>query len=169
MSPTSNLRTDRLFLFTPKVGDENRVFEILSNPETNQHNPSGPMKDLVQAQERVSHWINDWSVHGIGYWCIRTLDDPNIIGVSGVRITEWSNRQVLNLYYRFTPVVWGKGYATEVAKEAIKVANHHFPTLPVIIRTRPTNISSIRVAERLGLTRRADLDTAEHIVYTSIW
>lgn len=82
---------------------------------------------------------------------------------------EWSGRQVLNLYYRYGPESWGKGYATEVAREAIKVANIHLPELPVIARTRPTNVSSMRVAERVGLIRRPDLDTSEHVVYVTWW
>jgi len=38
----------------------------------------------------------------------------------------------------------------------------------VIARTRPTNIASIRTAERAGLVRRPDLDT-EHIVFALGW
>jgi ribosomal-protein-alanine N-acetyltransferase len=169
LSPFALVRTERLILRTPRPGDESAVFTIHSNPETNQHNPAGPMKDLKEAQERISEWIDDWSVHGIGYWCVSTLDDPKVIGVSGVRVMEWSGRQVLNLYYRYSPDSWGKGYATEVAREAIKAANTSLPELPVIARTRPTNVSSMRVAERVGLVRRPDLDTSEHIVYASRW
>ncbi|WP_157076289.1 GNAT family N-acetyltransferase [Alicyclobacillus kakegawensis] len=168
-SPFALVRTDRLILRTPRHGDESAVFAIHANPETNQHNPAGPMRDLTEAQECISQWIDDWSVHGIGYWCVSTLDDPQIIGVSGVRVMEWSGRQVLNLYYRFAPDAWGKGYATEVAREDVKVANSYLPGLPVIARTRSTNLSSMRVAERVGLVRRPDLDTSEHVMYATWW
>jgi RimJ/RimL family protein N-acetyltransferase len=169
ISPFALVRTDRLILRLPRLEDENAIFAIHANPETNQHNPAGPMKDLTEAQERISQWIGDWSAHGIGYWCISTLNDPQVIGVSGVRVMEWSGRQVLNLYYRYAPDAWGKGYAAEVAKEAVKAAKIHLPELPVVARTRPTNISSMRVAERAGLVRRTDLDTAEHVVYAIGW
>lgn len=127
------------------------------------------MQSLTEAQERIKDWITDWSVHGIGYWCISTLTDPQVIGVSGVRVMAWSGRQVLNLYYRYAPVAWGKGYAIEVAKEAVKAASALLPELPVVARIRPTNAPSIRVAERLGLVRRPDLDTSEHLVYATGW
>lgn len=168
-SPFAIVRTGRLILRAPTLSDIHDVLGIHADPETNRHNPAGPMKDLREAQERISQWMNDWSMHGIGYWCVASLDNPQIIGVSGVRVMEWSGRQVLNLYYRFAPKAWGKGYATEVAKEAIRVANRHLPQLPVVVRTRPTNIASMRVAERIGLTRRPDLDTTEHVVYASWW
>lgn len=168
-SPHALVRTDRLILRQPRLEDEQAIFVIHANPEANQHNPAGPMKSLGEAQERISQWISDWSVYGIGYWCISTLNEPQVIGVSGVRVMECSGRQVLNLYYRFVLDSWGKGYATEVAKEAVKAANSLLPALPVVARTRPTNMPSIRVAEQAGLVRRTDLDTAEHVVYAIGW
>ncbi len=126
------------------------------------------MKDLDEARERITEWIDDWSQYGIGYWCVATLNDTKVIGVSGVRVMEWSGRQILNLYYRYGREAWGKGYATEVAKEALKAAQSCRPDLPVVVRTRPTNIPAMRVAERIGLERRPDLDT-EHVVYALRW
>lgn len=169
ISPFAFIRTDRLVLRPPSVGDEKAIFAIHADPETNRHNPGGPMKDLAEAGECLAQWINDWSVHGIGYWCVATANNPEIIGVSGVRVTEWAGRNVLNLYYRFAPETWGKGYATEAAKEAVKAARILMPALPVVARTRPTNLSSMRVAERVGLIRRPDLDTTEHVVYVIGW
>lgn len=107
--------------------------------------------------------------HGIGYWFVSTLDSPQVIGVSGVRVMEWSGKQVLNLYYRYGPEVWGQGYATELASQALQVAHEHLPELPVIARVRPNNFSSRQVAERVGLLRRPDLDAPEHVVYVSWW
>ncbi|MHB1953528.1 GNAT family N-acetyltransferase [Alicyclobacillus sp. ALC3] len=168
-SPFGCIQTNRLVLRIPRLDDSADVFAIHGNPETNRHNPAGPMKDLVEAKERITGWIRDWADDGIGYWRVTELDGAQVIGVSGVRVMEWSGRQVLNLYYRYGPAAWGKGYATEVASEAIEVAQEYFPELPVIARTRPTNLSSMKVAERVGLVRRLDLDTNEHVVFASWW
>ncbi|MCL6625706.1 GNAT family N-acetyltransferase [Alicyclobacillus shizuokensis] len=172
MSTTSRLalvRTDRLILRMPRPGDAASVFVIHGDPVTNRHNPAGPMTDMAEAQECISQWIDDWSVNGIGYWCVSTLRNPRVIGVGGVRVMKWSGRSVLNLYYRFAPDAWGKGHATEVAREAIRLADIHLPDLPVVVRTRPTNLPALQVAERVGLPRRPDLDTDEHVVYASWW
>lgn len=142
-SPFSYIKTNRLVLRPPHLEDAPDVLVIHGNPETNRHNPAGPMKDLVAAKERITEWIRDWDNHGIGYWCVMELDGAQVIGVSGVRVMEWSGRQVLNLYYRYGPNAWGKGYATEVASAAVKIANQHLPELPVIAQTRPANHSSI--------------------------
>ncbi|WP_429726406.1 GNAT family N-acetyltransferase [Alicyclobacillus sendaiensis] len=102
-------------------------------------------------------------------WCVALQDDSEIIGVSGVRVIEWSGRHVLNLYYRFVPSAWGKGYAVEVGQEAMRVAETYFSHMPIVVRTRPTNKSAMRVAEKLSLTRFTNLDTPEHVVYASWW
>lgn len=165
-SPFALLQTPRLILRAPVPGDAAAVLAIHADPETNRHNPSGPMQSLTEAQARVRDWISDWSEHGLGYWCVSTLTQPqDVIGVSGVRVMEWSGRQVLNLYYRFAPEAWGKGYAAEVASEAVRAAGALLPELPVVARIRPTNASSMRVAERAGLVRRPHLDTPEHLIY----
>ncbi len=75
---------------------------------------------------------------------------------------------MLNLYYRFTPSAWGKGYATELARTAVALAREHLPQWPVIALTRVENTASIRTAERAGLLRRSDLDT-EHVVFALGW
>ncbi|WDL95907.1 GNAT family N-acetyltransferase [Alicyclobacillus sp. ALC3] len=166
----SNMRvqTERLVLRIPCLEDTADVFSIHSNPETNNHNPAGPMKHLDEARERVAGWVNDWTRNGIGYWTVIEGLHNKVIGVSGVRVMEWSGRKILNLYYRYGPEAWGKGYATEVAQEALRAAQSYQPDLPIVSRTRPTNVPAMRVAERIGLHRRPDLDT-EHAVYVSRW
>lgn len=57
-SPLALIRTDRLVLRTPYRDDAPAVFSIHANPETNQHNPAGPMKDLSEAEQRITEWIN---------------------------------------------------------------------------------------------------------------
>lgn len=167
-NPYVRIQTDRLILRKPCLDDIENVFSIHSNPETNHHNPGGPMKDLDVARERVVEWIDDWTKYGIGYWSVIEQLHEKVIGISGVRMMEWSGRTILNLYYRYDPEAWGKGYATEAAKEALKAVQSSQSELPVVARTRPTNTSAMRVAERIGLQRRPDLDT-EHVVYVSRW
>jgi [ribosomal protein S5]-alanine N-acetyltransferase len=160
--------TERLMLRRPRPTDGTAMFAIHGDPATNQYNPNGPDPDLATSEETLRFWCQHWKEYGFGYWAVTIPQSANIIGFGGVRHLVWRDRDVLNLYYRFTPSSWGQGYATELAQAAVALARKHLSQWPVIARTRTENIASIRTAERAGLLRRPDLDT-EHIVFAHGW
>lgn len=58
---------------------------------------------------------------------------------------------VWNLDYRFADDVHGRGYATELAREALRHAERVAPDLPVIAYLDEHNAASERVAQKLGM------------------
>ncbi|WFE40151.1 GNAT family N-acetyltransferase [Micromonospora sp. WMMD998] len=48
-------------------------------------------------------------------------------------------RDVLNLFYRLDPAVWGDGVAGEAATAVARWADTHRPGVPVAARIRPAN------------------------------
>lgn len=160
--------TQRLILRRLRVGDGSAMFAVHGDPATNLYNPAGPHPDVATSEEMLRQCLQHWQVYGFGYWAVTLPQEENIIGFGGVEHVVWRHRDVLNLYYRFTPGAWGKGYATELARTAVALAREHLPPWPVIARTRVENIASIRTAERAGLLRRPDLDT-EHVVFALGW
>ncbi|MFP3441698.1 GNAT family N-acetyltransferase, partial [Pantoea sp. SIMBA_133] len=83
-----------------------------SDPRTNQFRPSGPMKNIEEAIENINGWQLEWDTYGFGYWMVTLPNDPEVIGVGGIKSIRWRDRDVLNLYYRFSPTAWGNGYAS---------------------------------------------------------
>ncbi len=116
----------------------------------------------------MQRWLSDWQDDGYGYWAVILPSVKEVIGFGGVSRMHWRDRDVLNLYYRFTPSAWGQGYATEMAQTAVSLARTHLPQLPIVARIRDINVPSKRVAERAGLQRRPDLDT-EHVIFALGW
>lgn len=168
----ADARTARLSLRCPLAEDSAGVYRIEGDPATNRHNPDGPDPDLAASERRVAAWLQNWAEDGLGYWVIRlAADGPDsaIIGVGGLRYLPWGERHILNLYYRFMPSAWGHGYATEMAREAIRMACAYLPELPIVARIRRQNAPSLAVAVRAGLVRQPDLDTAEHLIYALGW
>lgn len=163
-----NVQTERLILRRPRPEDGPAMFAIHGDPETFRYSPRDPDPDLSTSEEDLRRWLQNWEEDGYGYWAVTLLEVEDVIGFGGIRRFAWRDRDVLNLYYRFTPAAWGHGYASEMARKAVSMARRHLPQFPVVARTRTANIPSIRTAEKAGLQRRPDLDT-EHVIFALGW
>jgi ribosomal-protein-alanine N-acetyltransferase len=159
------VRTARLILRRPRKDDSAARFRIHGDPATHRYSPASLDPDQATSDLYLREWLQQWAQDGFGYWAVILPANAEIIGFGGVRRMVWRDRDILNLYYRFTPSAWGHGYATEVAREAVRLARAHLPMLPIVARVRAANIPSIKTAERAGLARRPDLDTTDHLVY----
>lgn len=156
------------------------MFRIHGDPRTNVNNPSGPDRDRGASRGRLDEWMEHWQQHGFGY-CTVQLAEPRtghavrgtVVGFSGVRHETWRGVPVLNLYYRFSPEHWGRGYATEVARHAVAWATATRPHLPVVARTKPENVGSQRTAESAGLVRRPEIEgddgTGHAVILVNRW
>ena len=164
------LTTPRLVLRRPTADDLARLFEIHSDPETYRHLPNHAMSHLDQAAERLAHWTEHWTAYDFGYAVVELAAERTTIGYAGLFHHTLADRPVLNLYYRFDPVSWGHGYATEAAEAVLAWARVHRPELPVTARVATTNAASIALAERVGLTRQDvtdPTDPIEHLIFSS--
>jgi ribosomal-protein-alanine N-acetyltransferase len=162
------VRTERLVLRRLQSGDGPAMFAIHGDPETFRYSPRSPDPDLSTSEKDLRRWLRGWENDGYGYWAVTLPGKLDVIGFGGISRFVFRDRNALNLYYRFTPAAWNHGYASEMARTAVTLARTHLPQLPVVARTRPANIASIRTAEKAGLQRRPDLDT-EHIVLALGW
>jgi RimJ/RimL family protein N-acetyltransferase len=163
------VRTERLALRRPNAGDAIAFFRVDGNPEANRFNPDGPAPDLAASKARLREWLQQWQEDGFGYWALAVPPDSAVLGFGGVRRIIWQDQVVLNLYYKLQPAIWRHGYATELTRTAVSLAQTYLPHLPIIARTRLENRASQRTAERAGLLRRPDLDTAEHVIFAIGW
>jgi RimJ/RimL family protein N-acetyltransferase len=146
-----DLDTERLSLRALRESDRRAMVELDTDARTNLFNPHPPSPG--EADEKFGKWLRHWSDHGYGYVAITETGSDEIIGIGGVQTRELQGEKVLNLYYRFRPEAWGKGYATEMAMAVVAWAERELSTLPVVISVNVANGRSLRVAERLGFRK----------------
>jgi [ribosomal protein S5]-alanine N-acetyltransferase len=61
------------------------------------------------------HWLR----FGFGYWVVRRRDSATPTGFCGIKVMQLNDSDVVNLFYRFDPAVWGNGLASEAASAVI--------------------------------------------------
>ena len=155
------LLTARLSLRRPVAPDIDTIYRIHSDPQACAHNRSDMLATRSEAEHLFRRWDEHWQRHGFGYWVIHTRDGHRpeaILGFCGLKLMQFNDTAVLNLFYRLDPPAWGNGVATEAAAAVVAWATAHVPGRRVIARVRPDNVASARVAARAGLSRAAHLD-----------
>ncbi|HTB46283.1 MAG TPA: GNAT family N-acetyltransferase [Acetobacteraceae bacterium] len=79
------------------------------------------------------------------------------VGLSWVRFTE-SFTPAVEVAWRLHPRFWGQGYATEAARAAIEDGFTRVGLPEIVALTALGNHASMRVMERLGMTRTIEFD-----------
>ncbi|WP_341521458.1 GNAT family N-acetyltransferase [Pseudomonas sp. G.S.17] len=144
--------TARLVVRPPTADDLESLFTIYGDPATHQFNPSGPLRDLGQAEALLHVWLKHWEDKGYGQWAISTCEAPqNLIGFGGLDARMYVDVERLNLGYRFAATAWGKGYATELSQAALDYGFEELGLNEVFAVVRPNHSASIRVLEKIGM------------------
>jgi [ribosomal protein S5]-alanine N-acetyltransferase len=142
-----------LHLRPPQAADIESVMRIHGDPRTNQFNPSGPAT-AKQASDLLAAWLAHWEMHGFGYWAVMDAAAPSeVIGFGGVMLKNVAHLHGLNIYFRFAPEAWGKGYATELARAGLNLAFNSIGASEVFGLVRPSNMPSRRTLERVGFVQ----------------
>lgn len=139
-------------------GDAALVHELHGNPLTNMYTPCGGSPDRRASEALLESWLQHRVDHGFGYEL--AFEGNRLAGICGARRDIWQSKQVINLYWRLLPAYWREGLAGVLGRHALGVARSatHVADELIVARMMPGNTDSVRVAEKLGLTRRCDLD-----------
>lgn len=108
--------------------------------------------------ERFIRWQEE---RGFTFWVVERRSDRALLGFCGIKIADDPGSPVEGEYeigWRLREDCWGQGYAKEAAIAAL---DHLFGSLGgprVVALTVTGNAPSWGLMERLGMTRRPDLD-----------
>lgn len=92
---------------------------------------------------------------GFGLWAVELAAEPGgMIGQCGITRQRIEDVEVREVGYLFQRAHWHRGYATEAAAASRDWAFRHLDAATVWAKVRDTNIASMNVAIRLGMTVR---------------
>lgn len=164
------LCTRRLLLRELQQADLPAVARLLQN-ETAMY-----AYNHVFTDKDVQAWLDRqrgrYAAHGFGLWAVVLRETGAVIGQAGLTYQPYLHTQVLEVGYLLEPAYWHRGYATEAARACRDYAFGPLGGDKVFSIIKSDNAPSIRVAERLGMTREAEFNARyfsgeqPHILYS---
>ncbi len=155
------LETARLRLRKFTLEDLEDHALIYQNQEVTQFLPGGPFLDPGTAQNAsawvIRYFIKHWQVHDFGAWALIDKETEKLIGHGGLKfLPDDPARPVdappeIDIFYLLDRPYWGKGLATEVGKTFLDYGFEKLSLDHIAAITRPKNIASQHVLEKLGL------------------
>jgi RimJ/RimL family protein N-acetyltransferase len=118
----------------------------------------------------VREWLDrklaHWREHGFGVWMFRDPDGA-FVGRCGIHRWTLDGRPEVELGYIVHADLWGQGYATEIGAAVVDYAFLVLDLGELVGFTRPDNLGSRRVLEKLGFVfeRTFFTDDEESVLY----
>lgn len=144
-----SLQTDRLVLRPAERNDLDFLQRLYGDPVVMRYYDIGEPYDPGHVEAMVEFDIEQRKHTGWGSWAIVEKGSGRPIGHGGFE--RHSGLGAMMLYYLLVQTAWGKGYATEFARRAIR---HGFEDLGfdrIQATAHPGNAGSIRVLEKAGM------------------
>ena len=159
------LRTERLHLRMFREEDFEEYAAIVADAEVMRYLGEGKPLSRGDAWRQMAFVLGHWQLRGYGLWAVEETSTGRLAGRIGFLYPEgWPD---FELGWTLAREFWGRGYATEGARRALRYAFDEMGREHVISLIRPDNVPSVRVAERLGerLEGSVELFGSEALIY----
>ena len=147
----TQLETTRLKLrqFTH---DDLQVMYILSTDPDVIKYADTPARDMEEVRERLEQGpLADYKKYGYGRFAVELKETGKVIGFCGIKYLP--EIDLPEVGYRYMKEYWGRGIGTEAAEVCVGFARDDLKIKKLIALIIPENIASVRVAEKLGMTK----------------
>jgi RimJ/RimL family protein N-acetyltransferase len=127
----------------------------------------GGVRSAAQTAEYLERMLVHWEQHGFGWWTVRDLLTGQFAGRGGVRHATLDGQAEVEVGYGLLPEFWGRGLATELARESVRVGFAELHRADLVCFALTTNRASRRVMEKVGFGYERDIVHADqpHVLY----
>lgn len=141
------VETERLILHPFVASDLDALFAIHQDARVGRYTfrPTTP----EQAAERYQAAEVQREGCGAAPWVVRTRDET-VVGYGGLLLDTFDPGWGIELAYFFGPEHWGHGYATELARAAVRYGFEALALVRIVSFAQPANVASLRVLEKTG-------------------
>jgi RimJ/RimL family protein N-acetyltransferase len=153
------ITTDRLTLRNWQ--DSDRAPFILMNQDPAVRAHLGPIQTAAQSNAAIDRLQAVAAANGHTFWAMERREDAQFLGFCGLKIAPERIPGIegaIEIGWRLRSDTWGRGYAREAAMASLAWGWAHLAVDRIIAITTPANTNSWGLMQRLGMTRRNDLD-----------
>jgi ribosomal-protein-alanine N-acetyltransferase len=157
--------TARLTGRRPAPGDAATYARIFTDARVAEEAWPEHLRTADRAQALLDDFLRHWERWGFGPWTVLVGGTP--IGYAGLRHADVGGRPEVELVWFLDADHWDRGYGTEMAREAVRVAFDILELDAVVAQTVDANRASQAVMEKLGMTHERDVVHAglPHVLY----
>ena len=150
------IETDRLLLRAWQSSDAAPFAALNADPEVTRY-LTGPMR-RDESDDLMARIRAHWRDHGFGLYAVEVKESGAFAGFVGLAIPSFlpDVLPAVEVGWRLAREHWGKGYATEGARASMRFGFDELGLRQIISIIDPDNAASIRVAERLAMSRGRD-------------
>lgn len=156
--------TKRLLLRRWRSADRLPFAAMNADPEVMEFFPGTLTR--VESDQFMDRIEAGWELRGFGLWAVELLGSKEWVGFTGISVPgfEAAFTPAVEVGWRLVRSAWGRGYATEAADAALRVAFCELGLLEVVSFTTKANARSRAVMRRLGMRH----DEAEDFAHPNL-
>lgn len=151
--PIPELQAPRLRLRAWRDKDLPAFAALNADPEVMEFFPK--QLDRAESDAAVARFSEHFRRHGFGLWAVEVPDVAPFVGFVGLTVTTFEApfTPCVEIGWRLARAHWGRGYATEAARAALRFGFEELALREVVSFTSTVNRRSMAVMERLGMVR----------------
>jgi RimJ/RimL family protein N-acetyltransferase len=161
MRPTRDqggAETDRLLLRPWSESYFDEFARVLQDSEAMRFISGGRPLSLETISSITERSLAMWDEYGYGPWAAVDKGTGRWVGRIGLNLlADWPGPDKWEVGYELAPEFWGRGLATEGAREAIRFAWASTPLTRIISATAVDHLASRRVMEKCGLLYQGEI------------
>ena len=149
--------TERLVMRHFEILDAEPMYRVFGDPDVMRFG------DGVQTKEWVQEWLRlcperYYQTWGFGPYAVVESQGQNVVGYCGLfYFPDINGQPEVEIGYRLARSAWGQGYATEAASAVRDYAFYTLGIKRLIALIDPSNMASIRVAEKIGMRHESEV------------
>ena len=149
-STMNPIHTPRLTLREFTIEDAQPMWELQRDPRMSQYTADGGVQTAEEIERILREVVcEDYRRFGFGRWAVIHREHDQLIGFSGLKFL--SERDEVDIGYRFGPEYWGQGLATEAGLAVMDFGWNVLQLSRIVGMVLAENTASVRVLEKLGL------------------